>query len=121
VFSDTVLDHFQYPRNVGVIENPDAEAEDENPVCGDRLHLALRIQDGMIVHAAWRAEGCAPVIAAASVMSELLIGSTVVRAGQLDREAIFNALGSLPARKLHAIQLCLSVLRKALDRVSALP
>ena len=60
MFSDAVLDHFQSPRNAGEMANADAEAEEENQVCGDRLHVWLRIEGEVVVEMTWRAEGCAP-------------------------------------------------------------
>lgn len=115
VFSETLLDHFQAPRNVGELAGADAEAEDENPVCGDRLHVWLRVQHGRVNQIRWRAEGCAPAIAAASVMSELVSGMTLDAASRLSREAIADALGGLPARKSHAAVLAVSTLRAALS------
>jgi nitrogen fixation NifU-like protein len=109
------MEHFQSPRNEGELEHPDAEADGENPICGDRLHFSLRIHGDRIVAARWRAEGCAPVIAAASVTSELLPGMTVSEARAVSRERVVEALGGLPARKAHAAVLVSSVLRKALE------
>lgn len=114
MFSEPLLDHFQRPRNAGAMEHADAEAEDENPICGDRLHMWLRIEDEVITEATWQAEGCAPAIAAASVTSELLSGMTIEEARTLDREQIARALGGLPARKAHAAMLAVSVVKKAL-------
>ncbi|HEX6510035.1 MAG TPA: iron-sulfur cluster assembly scaffold protein [Chloroflexota bacterium] len=115
VFSETVLDHFQAPRNVGELEHPDGAAEDENPVCGDRLRLQLRIRDGTIEAVRWRAEGCAPAIAAASVASELLEGMRTNEARGVNRDVLTDALGGLPPRKAHAAALVASAIRKALD------
>lgn len=115
MFSETLLDHFQSPRNVGEMQGADAEAEHENPVCGDRLRIWLRISNGVIEEASWRAEGCAPAIAAASVTSELLRGMPVEEARALDRDAVAEALGGLPARKAHAAVLAVSTVRKAID------
>jgi nitrogen fixation NifU-like protein len=114
VFSETLLDHFQAPRNVGELSAADAEAEDENPVCGDRLHVWVRIREGAVADIRWKAEGCAPAIAAASVMSEIVRGMSVDDAAQLSREHVADALGGLPARKSHAALLAVSTLRKAL-------
>jgi nitrogen fixation NifU-like protein len=114
-FSDTLLDHFQSPRNVGEIDGADAEAEEENPVCGDRLHLWLRIEDGVIRQVRWRAEGCVPAIAAASVTSELMQGMTPHEALTLDRDTVAGALGGLPARKAHAAMLAVSAVRTAIS------
>lgn len=121
VFSEEVLDHFQSPRNQGPMSGADAEATDENPVCGDRLHLWLRIQDGRIVEATWQAAGCAPAIAAASALSEMVRGSAVGDARSLKAPDLVHALGGLPPRKAHAAALALSALRKALDSYDTSP
>jgi nitrogen fixation NifU-like protein len=114
VFSETLLDHFQSPRNVGSMEAADAEGEDENPICGDRLHLWLRIDGDTIVEARWQAEGCAPAIAASSVASEMLRGMDIDSARRLDRTAVEEALGGLPPRKGHAAALVIAALHRAL-------
>lgn len=120
-FSEVLLDHFQWPRNVGEIEQADAESEGENPVCGDRLHVWLRIRGDTIEELRWRAEGCAPAIAAASVMSELVQGMSVERALSLDRETLTDSLGGLPAGKAHATHLAVATLRQALSVQSVGP
>lgn len=119
MFSETLLDHFQSPRNMGEIADADAEAEEENPVCGDRLHVWLRVRDGVVEEVTWRAEGCAPAIAAASAASELVRGMPLERARCLDRQAISDALGGLPARKAHAAALAASAIRRAVDWYTA--
>jgi nitrogen fixation NifU-like protein len=119
MFSDTLLDHFQSPRNVGEIERADAEADAENPICGDRMHLWLSIKDGVIERATWRGEGCAPALAAASVVTEMLQGMTVDDARALSRESVAVALGGLPARKAHAASLAASTVQKAIAAYEA--
>ncbi|HEX8918037.1 MAG TPA: iron-sulfur cluster assembly scaffold protein [Chloroflexota bacterium] len=114
MYSDTILEHFQSPRNVGELEQSDADADDENPVCGDRIHLWLRIHDGVIVRAGWKGDGCTPALAAASVVSEMLQGMSVDQARALSRDAVAGALGGLPARKAHAAALAVSVVHKAI-------
>lgn len=119
MFSETLLDHFQNPRNVGEIPDAQGEAEEENPICGDRLHLWLRLGDGAIEKIGWRAEGCAPAIAAASVLSEMVMGMAVEEARSLTRDRLADALGGVPARKMHAVILALTALDHALARASA--
>jgi nitrogen fixation NifU-like protein len=114
-FSEDLLDHFQSPRNVGEMEHADAEAQDENPVCGDLLHMWLRIRDGVVQESTWLAQGCAPAIAAASITSELVRAMPLAEARMLDRAAISEALGGLPARKAHAAMLAASTLHRAID------
>lgn len=115
MYSSSLLDHFEHPRNVGEIVAADAEAEVENPVCGDRLHLWLKIEQDVIQEARWRADGCAPALAAASAMSELIEGLTTPEALALDAERITAAIGGIPPRKAHAIVLAQSALRRALS------
>lgn len=114
MYSETLIDHFEHPRNVGELERADAEAEDENPVCGDRLRIWLRIGDGRVQEMRWRAAGCVPAIAAASVTSQMVEGMSVDDARSLSRDQIADALGGLPARKAHASALAASALHKAL-------
>lgn len=114
-YSDALLTHFRSPRNVGDLTEPDAEAEAENPVCGDRLRMQFRLESGVVREVRWRAEGCPPAIASASAASELLTGMGVERARALDRAAIENALGGLPPRKGHAALLVLQVIGCALS------
>ncbi len=113
-YSDTVLDHFERPRNNGVLENPDAIGYMTNPVCGDTLLLMLRVGDGRIEEARWQSDGCAASIAAGSLLSELVRGKSPAEAAALTREAIVAALGGLPASKLHASVLAADALHHAL-------
>ena len=113
-YSDTVLDHFERPRNNGVLENPDAIGYMTNPVCGDTLLLMLRVRDGRIIEARWQSDGCAASIAASSLLSELVRGESLEEADALTREAIVAALGGLPASKLHASVLAADALHHAL-------
>jgi nitrogen fixation protein NifU and related proteins len=116
MFSDTLLDHFQSPRNVGEMFDADAEAEHENPACGDRLHVWLRIRKDRIDSASWQAHGCVPAVAAASMTSEMITGMSLEEAGQLDRRDLETALGGLPPRKSHAATLAISTVRMAIER-----
>lgn len=115
--SPTLLDHFQSPRNVGEMDGASTEAESENPVCGDVLHLWLRVEDGVITEVRWKAQGCPPTIAAASVMSELLASRSLEAARSLSSDDVERAVGGLPPRKGHAASLAVSALMRALDRL----
>lgn len=114
MYSEALLDHFQFPRNVGRLDHADAEARDENPICGDVLQMWFQVDAGLIVAVGWQAEGCAPLLAAASAASELLKNMPVAGARTLNREDIEMALGGLPARKSHAAALVISVVQHAL-------
>ncbi len=113
-YSDTVMDHFERPRNNGVLEGANAIGYMTNPVCGDTLLLMLRVEGGRIEDARWQSDGCAASIAASSLLSELIRGKWLDDAGAVTREAIVEALGGLPASKLHASVLAADALHRAL-------
>ncbi len=115
MYSPQVLDHFEHPRNVGTLEQPDAAARLENPACGDVLELTLKIEDGRIVAARFRAKGCVPAIACGSQMTEMLRNRTVAEARALRREQLVEALGGLPQASTHAGHLAIDTLATALN------
>jgi nitrogen fixation NifU-like protein len=118
-YSDTVVDHFQHPRNLGDLESPDAVAEVENPACGDRTRLSLRIAAGRIVAARFRTEGCPAAIAASSITTELILGKTLPEAAALRDTDVAEALGGLPRNKLHCSVLAEDVIRAAIEDYNA--
>ena len=115
-YSETVMDHFERPRNNGELPDANAVGYMTNPVCGDALLLMLRIEDGRIAEARWQSDGCAASIAASSLLSELVQGKTVEEAAAITREAVVDALGGLPLSKLHASVLAADALHHALAK-----
>jgi nitrogen fixation protein NifU and related proteins len=115
MYSAQVLDHFEHPRNAGIVENSDAQVRIENPACGDLLQLSLRISDGRIEDIRFLARGCVASVACASALTELVRGRSLAQALELRREAIVEAVGGLPAASLHASHLAVDALKKALD------
>lgn len=116
-YSDALKDHLANPRNAGTLADADADAEQSNPVCGDRLRLSLRLRAGRIEAARFLAYGCPPTLACGSALAEMLEGMTVEEAARLTRDRIAEAAGGLPARKGHAAALAVETLREALGRV----
>jgi len=119
-YSEGALDHYDNPRNVGDIEDPDAEALVSNPACGDTLKLALRLAGGRVVEARFRASGCVGVIAASSAATELIRGRTIAEAAACTSRAIADSLGGLPPAKRHGADLAETAIRKALQERAAL-
>ena len=113
-YSDIVLDHFERPRNSGTLEDANGIGYMTNPVCGDTLLLMLRIADGRVEAARWQSDGCVASVAASSLLSELIAGLALDQAAALTREALVEALGGLPASKLHASVLAADALHHAL-------
>ena len=113
-YSETVMDHFERPRNNGELEDANAVGFMTNPVCGDTLLLMLRVAGGRIEEARWKSDGCAASIAASSLLSELARGKTIDEAASITREAVVEALGGLPLSKLHASVLAADALDLAI-------
>jgi nitrogen fixation protein NifU and related proteins len=110
VYSPQVLDHFEHPRNPGVVSSPDAVAQVENPVCGDILKLSGRLSQGSIVEIRFLAKGCVPAMACASALAEFLEGKTLAEASALTREELVQKLGGLPEASTHASHLAMDAL-----------
>jgi len=117
MYSPQLLDHFQNPRNAGEIADADATAEIENPACGDVLRLTLKLNEGRITEARFKAKGCVAAIACGSVLTELIAGKTLPDALTLQRADVSVAVGGLPQASTHAAQLALDVLAAALRRI----
>ncbi len=113
-YSTAFNDHLTNPRNVGDLTDATVVAEETNPVCGDRLRLAIRISEGRIEAARFLAYGCPPTLSCGSALTELIQGKSVAAALSLTRKEIVSAVGGLPARKQHAAALALETLRMAL-------
>jgi nitrogen fixation NifU-like protein len=113
-YSQTFRDHIANPRNAGELSDATAVAEETNPVCGDRLRISLRIQNGRVEAARFLAYGCPPTLACGSALAELVEGMTVVEARELTRDRIVKAVGGLPTRKHHAAALAIETLQATL-------
>lgn len=111
---DLLLDHFESPRNVGVIDDAEGAAVEVNPVCGDTMRLTLRIRDGRIEEARHQTVGCTAAVASASVATELITGRPLAEVERLTRDDIAAALGGLPPSKLHGSIMVADALHKAL-------
>lgn len=117
MYSEQVLDHFEHPRNPGEVANPDASVQIENPACGDILKLSLRIQQGRIAEIRFRAKGCVPAMACASLITELVKGRTPVEARRVRREELVRAIGGLPEASAHASYLAMDALLAVLKQL----
>jgi nitrogen fixation NifU-like protein len=117
MYSPQILDHFQNPRNPGEVANPDASAQIENPACGDVLKLTLRVVGRRIKEIRFKAQGCVPAMACASLLTELVQGKAVMEARQLRREDLVRALGGLPPASTHASHLAIETLAAAIQQL----
>ena len=114
MYSEKVMDHFQNPRNVGKIENPDGIGKQGNPVCGDVMELAIKVKDGIIEDAKFKTFGCCAAIATSSMITEMVIGKTVEEAERISKQAVAEALDGLPPAKMHCSNLAADALKDAI-------
>ncbi len=121
MYSPQLLDHFQNPRNAGEVLNPDASVQIENPACGDILKLSARISDDRITEIRFRAKGCVPAMACASLLTELLVGRTLEDARSLRREELVLKIGGLPEASVHASHLAWDASAALLKQLKASP
>ena len=119
MYSPQVLDHFEHPRNSGLLDRPDASVQVENPVCGDVLRLSAIIVDGRISGIKFLSQGCVPAIACGSAVSELAKGKTIAQANALTRGELIEMLGELPEASSHAAALAMDALSKLLESLES--
>ena len=101
LYTETVMDHFTHPRNVGEIPDANGVGEVGNAKCGDIMKMYLKIKDDRIEDAKFETFGCGSAIASSSMATELIKGKTVDEALAVTNKQVVDALGGLPAYKLH--------------------
>jgi nitrogen fixation protein NifU and related proteins len=121
MYSETLIDHFQNPRNVGVIEDPDGYAKIDSPVCGDLMEIYIKVQDDKIADVKYRTFGCAAAIASSSMATEMILGQPLEVAEELTDAKVAEALGGLPEAKVHCSVLAASALHAAIQDYYAKP
>jgi nitrogen fixation NifU-like protein len=102
MYSETLLDHFRAPCNLGMMRSPDAVGESEDPSCGDLARFYLRIEGDLVRESRFQTYGCGPSIAVSSVATELVRARPVGALGEVTPEAVETALGGLPEDRRHA-------------------
>ena len=101
LYTETVMDHFTHPRNVGEIPDADGVGEVGNAKCGDIMKMYLKIKDDRIEDVQFETFGCGSAIASSSMATELIKGKTIEEALAVTNKQVVDALGGLPAYKLH--------------------
>ena len=114
LYSDIVMDHFMHPRNVGEIENPDGVGQVGNAKCGDIMKMYLKIKDGKIEDVKFETFGCGSAIASSSMATEMIKGKTIDQALAVTNRQVVDALGGLPAHKLHCSVLAEESIKSAI-------
>ena len=102
-YTDSVINHFEHPRNVGKLDDANGVAQVGSLACGDALKLFLKInpETEVIEDAKFMTFGCASAIASASALTEIVKGMTITEALKVTNEQIADYLGGLPQQKMH--------------------
>jgi len=115
MYNETVMDHFQNPRNVGEIADASGVGEVGNVVCGDILRVYIKVKDDRLEDVKYMTFGCGAAVASGSMMTTLAKGKTVEEAMQLTNKDVAQALGGLPPQKMHCSNLAADALHKAIE------
>jgi nitrogen fixation NifU-like protein len=117
-YRDLILDAARHRQNWGLLSPADIDHEEHNPVCGDHLHLTVRVRDGVISEVGWDGDGCAISQASASLLGEKIKGMSLADALALTREDILEMIGLqlLPTRQKCALLSLKTLIIGAADR-----
>lgn len=119
MYTEKVMEHFMNPKNMGELENPDGIGKAGNITCGDVMWLYLKIgkndnNEEIIEDIKFKTLGCAAAIATSSILTELAKNKTIQEAIKINKQDVANALGGLPAIKIHCSLLATDALNEAL-------
>jgi nitrogen fixation NifU-like protein len=108
------MEHFNNPRNIGIISEPSVLVQVGEPSCGDALLLSLKIEDDRIADVKYKIYGCGAAIATASVASEMVKGMTLEAVLEITDQMIADALDGLPPEKMHCSNMAAGALHGAI-------
>ena len=123
LYRELILDHYKNPRNHGLLDPADAQAEGQNPLCGDEILVSVRLDDaGVIEEVGFDGRGCAISQAATSMLSDLVKGRTAEDVAAMPKEELLDELGiPLTPVRLKCAILGLGVLKLALHKARGTP
>lgn len=114
MYNEKVMDHFTNPRNVGIIEDADGIGEVGNAKCGDIMKIYIKVENDVIVDIKFKTFGCGSAIASSSIATEMIKGKTIDYALAVTNKDVIEALGGLPAVKIHCSVLAEQALKSAI-------
>jgi len=124
MYREVILDHYKSPRGHGLIENADAQAEGQNPLCGDEVTISVKFAaDGETIESiGFEGRGCAISQAATSMLTELVVGRKASEVAVLPKEELLEEIGiPLTPIRLKCAILGLGVLKVALHKAKGTP
>ncbi|MDQ3927648.1 MAG: SUF system NifU family Fe-S cluster assembly protein [Chloroflexota bacterium] len=115
VYRDEIIEHYKHPRNFGSLDDPDVHVEANNPLCGDRLSMDLKVRDGVVQDVRFTGRGCAISQASASMLTEQMVGAHLEDLAKTTRDDILDNLGiEVSYARMKCATLSLGLLRLAL-------
>ena len=124
LYREVILDHYKNPRGHGVIEDADAEAEGQNPLCGDEVTLSVKFADDgeTIADVGFEGRGCAISQAATSMLTEMVKGRSATEVATLPKDELLAEIGvPLTPVRLKCAMLGLTTLKVALHKAKGTP
>ena len=113
-YRDYILDHYRNPRNFGHIEQPDAQAEDLNPLCGDQIKIELKVDDGVVSDVKFSGKGCAISQASTSMLTDTVKGMKLQDIAKLSKDVVLENVGiGISPTRLKCAMLGLRVLKSS--------
>ncbi len=101
MYSEKVMDHFNNPRNMGVLEEPSCVGTVGNAKCGDIMRIYFHVEDNIITDVSFKTFGCGAAVATTSMATELVKGKTLEEALKVTNDMVMNELDGLPKNKVH--------------------
>lgn len=100
LYRDIILEHWQHPQNYGVVKNPDIDAEEDNPFCGDKIRLTVKLENPLplrgrvrVKEVAFTGDGCAISKASASLFTEEMKGKTIRELKAIKPQFVLDLIG----------------------------
>jgi nitrogen fixation NifU-like protein len=116
LYSDVIRQRFRQPRFRGVVERPDVTHEDVNPLCGDRVRIQGRLEEGRLAEARWTGDCCAICAASADLLLEATIDQPLAFARGLTPSSLLERLDAdIRPSRMKCVTLPLTVLQEALE------
>jgi nitrogen fixation NifU-like protein len=115
LYSDKVMEHFNNPRNVGILDDPDGVGEVGNPTCGDMMKITIDVDDDKIADIKFQTLGCGAAIATSSMVTEMAKGMDIHDAVNITKQQVADELDGLPTPKMHCSVLATDGLKCAID------
>jgi len=114
LYTEKVLEHFNNPRNIGIIKDPTVLVQVGEPSCGDALLVTMKIEHDQVADIKFKVFGCGAAIATSSIATEMVMGKSLDEALQISDQSIADALGGLPPEKMHCSNMAAGAIRGAI-------